>query len=80
VREVLPPHIAEALAGAFGRASASDGEEKVEYALGADHAERFFEATIVRCDGDKVLSIVKDVTDRKRADRKPTGTGASWRT
>jgi signal transduction histidine kinase len=69
VREVLPPPIAAALAGAFVRASASDGEEKVEYSLGADDAERFFEATIVRCDGDKVLSIVKDVTDRKRAEQ-----------
>ena len=31
-------------------------------------AERFYEACIVRCDGDKILSIVRDITDRKRAE------------
>ena len=56
------------LAQAFARVSASDEPEKVEYMLGADDAERFYEACIVRCDGDKVLSIVRDITDRKRAE------------
>jgi C4-dicarboxylate-specific signal transduction histidine kinase len=36
--------------------------------LGTDGSERFYEAYIVRCDGDKILSIVRDVTDRKRAE------------
>ena len=36
--------------------------------MGSDDSERFYEANIVRCDGDKILSIVRDVTDRKRAE------------
>ena len=48
--------------------NASDEPETIEYVLGADGAERFYEACIVRCDGDKILSIVRDVTDRKRAE------------
>ena len=68
IRDVLPPPIAEVLASAFRRAGASDEAEKVEYTLGADEAERFYEACIVRCDGDKILSIVRDITDRKRAE------------
>jgi len=66
--EILPSPISDVLAGAFARAAFSDEPEKVEYAMGHDEAERFFEACIVRCDGDKILSIVRDITDRKRAE------------
>ena len=68
IRDVLPPPIGEALAQAFARASASGEAEKVEYAIGSDDAEQFFEACIVRCDSDTILSIVRDITDRKRAE------------
>lgn len=67
-RDVLPAPVVETLAMAFARAMRSDEPEKVEYALGSDDAKRFYEACVVRCDGDKVLSIVRDVTDRKRAE------------
>ena len=66
--EVLPPPIGETLAQAFARVTASDEPETIEYVLGADSSERSYEAHIVRCDGDKILSIVRDVTDRKRAE------------
>jgi PAS domain S-box-containing protein len=68
IREVLPPPVSEALAQAFERASASDEPEKVEYTLGFEGVDRFYEATIVRCDGDKILSIVRDITARKEAE------------
>ena len=66
VTEVLPPAVGTLLTRAFARVSASDEPEQVEYVLGAEEDERFYEACIVRCDGDKILSIVRDVTDRKR--------------
>jgi len=68
IRDVLPPSVAEPLAHAFARLSTSDGAEKVEYAMGSEDDERFYEACIVRCDGDKILSIVRDITGRKRAE------------
>ncbi len=68
IREVLPPAVADVLARAFVRASQSDITEKVEYALGADGVEQFYEARIVRCDGDKILTIVRDITARKQAE------------
>jgi PAS domain S-box-containing protein len=68
IRDVMPPSIAGALAAGFTRASVSDEPEKVEYTLGIEDAERFYEACIVRCDGDKILSIVRDITERKRSD------------
>jgi PAS domain S-box-containing protein len=68
VREVMPPALAEALIAAFEKALASDEPEKVEYTVAADDQELFYEATVVRCDDDKVLSIVRDITDRRRAE------------
>ena len=68
VRDVLPPSLADGLTAAFARALESDEPEKLEYTIGADDQERFYEATVVRCDGDKVLSIVRDITDRRRAE------------
>jgi PAS domain S-box-containing protein len=68
VADVLPPPIAQPLVQAFSRASRSDEPEKVEYSMGLADGERYFEACIVRCDGDKILSIVRDITDRKRAE------------
>jgi len=65
---VLPPPVASALMQAFARVLASDGMEKVEYALGHDGEDRFYEARIVRCNGDQILSIVKDVTELRRAE------------
>jgi C4-dicarboxylate-specific signal transduction histidine kinase len=69
ITEVLPPPIGGTLAHAFARVGASDVPETVEYTLGSDDdSERFYEACIVRCDGDKILSIVRDVTNSKRAE------------
>jgi PAS domain S-box-containing protein len=68
VAEILPPSVGQLLTHAFGRVSVSDEPERLEYVLGPDGAERFFEACVVRCDGDKVLSIVRDITDRRRAE------------
>jgi PAS domain S-box-containing protein len=66
ISEVLPPAVGELLIRAFARVAASDEPEQVEYVLGSEESERFYEACIVRCDGDNMLSIVRDITDRKR--------------
>jgi PAS domain S-box-containing protein len=68
IKEVLPPPVAELISSACARVGVSDGEEKIEYRMESDDAERFYEACIVRCDGDKILSIVRDVTARKQAE------------
>ena len=54
-------------ASSLGRVRTAEEPEKVEYALNIDGAERFYEARVVRCDGDKILSIVRDVTEQKSA-------------
>jgi PAS domain S-box-containing protein len=68
MRDVLPARAADALAAAFARAIATNEPEKVEYTLDIAGRERFFETMVVTCDGDKILSVVRDITDRRRAE------------
>jgi signal transduction histidine kinase len=68
VPDILPPFVAGPLMEAFARVRTPDDVEKVEYTLGGEDDERFYEACIVACDGDKILSIVRDVSGRKRAE------------
>jgi PAS domain S-box-containing protein len=68
MREVLPSWLAEANERAFERALATNEPERLEYSLELRNERRFYESCIVRCDSDRLLSIVRDITDRKRAE------------
>src|SRR5688572_12003438 len=68
LKEVLPPPLAKSFLETFARLRDSEDALKLEYELGADDDKRLYEACIVACDGNKVLSIVRDVTDRKQAE------------
>jgi PAS domain S-box-containing protein len=68
MRDALPPWLGDEYQRAFDRALATDEPERFEYRLELHQEERFYEACIVRCDSDKVLSIVRDISDRKRAE------------
>jgi PAS domain S-box-containing protein len=66
--EVLPPDLASRILNCFREALASDQPATLDYSLGVGDEERFYEVRAVRSDGDHVLSLVRDVTDRKRAE------------
>jgi signal transduction histidine kinase len=66
VSDVMPPAIARTLMDAIERAFAGDDAVIVEYALQVDDL-RYFEARLVVAEHDRVLSIVRDVTESKRA-------------
>jgi len=68
MRDVLPPSLCEMFFRAFDRALASNEPERLEYSLEMEHEQRFYEACIVRCDSERLLSIVRDISDRKRAE------------
>jgi PAS domain S-box-containing protein len=68
MHDVLPPWLADAHQRAFERARATDEPERLEYSLEVRHERRFYEACIVRSDSERLLSIVRDITDRKRAE------------
>ncbi len=66
VRDVLPPAITDTIMNALERAWHSTDPVVVEYELPMDEA-RVFEARIVRTGDDRLLSIVRDVTEARRA-------------
>jgi PAS domain S-box-containing protein len=67
MREVLPPELAEMLLDRFRRVGESDDPQVCEYALQIQGQERWYEARLVSC-GENILSVVRDVTERKQAE------------
>jgi transcriptional regulator with GAF, ATPase, and Fis domain len=47
----------------------SEQPVRLEYTLPVPQGERAYEASIVKCDGDKILTIVRDITARKEAEQ-----------
>ncbi|MFL6333526.1 MAG: sigma 54-interacting transcriptional regulator [Pyrinomonadaceae bacterium] len=66
--EVMPPQLAADFLRCFEQALATDQPVLYEYTLEVPDGVRAFEASIVSCDGDKILSIVRDITERKLAE------------
>jgi PAS domain S-box-containing protein len=65
--EVLPPDLARDFRAAFKRAQTTDETQVWEYDLQLNGEREWFEARVTRCNGSKILSVVRDVTSRKRA-------------
>ena len=79
IKDVMPAPVSERLLQAAARVTTAEEPETVEYALSVEGAERFYEACVVRCDSDKVLSIVRDVTEQKNAKMEAAGATPSAR-
>jgi PAS domain S-box-containing protein len=68
MRDVLPANVAAHFEEEFRRLVPGQGPLVVEYALPAPEGERQYEAHIVACAGDRILSVVRDITERKRSE------------
>src|SRR4030095_9927540 len=68
IADILPPDLAARFIGAFEEAFESDQPVIVEYALPMRDGIRIYETSIFSCNGDKILSMVRDITARKEAD------------
>ena len=68
VADVLPREITDPLAKALKDAQDVDEPQIFEYSLEAGASQRFYEVAVVRCDDDTFLNIVRDISDRKRAE------------
>ena len=66
VSEVLPPELAEKFNECVQQTS--DKPVYMEYELSLPDGNRVFEASMVRCEEDKVLAMVRDITERKSAE------------
>jgi PAS domain S-box-containing protein len=69
VRDVMPPDLASRFEQAFAATLLSREPIVTEYALDKKSGRSEYEARIVRCGDDRILSIVRDVTARKAAER-----------
>src|SRR5262249_50511009 len=66
VQDILPPKLAREVISCL-KAVARTGEMKVlEYELEIGGQPRFYEARLVQCGVDKILSLVRDITERKQ--------------
>src|SRR4030095_771692 len=67
VREVLPHDLAERIMQCLANTRLKDTPQILEYSLPMSDGERHYEARMIQAEGNKVLCIVRDVTERQRA-------------
>ncbi|HEY9850069.1 MAG TPA: PAS domain S-box protein [Leptolyngbyaceae cyanobacterium] len=68
VVELLPPEISYQIQQAYKIAISSQEIQLLEYKISLEGEWRDYEARIVACSADEVISIVRDITDRKQAE------------
>lgn len=66
MRDVLPADLAKQFAECVQRTAENNEPQILEYEMSLEGAERWFEARLVRS-GDNILTVVRDITERKRA-------------
>ena len=66
VSDVMPPALAAKFHQMF--AHASDKPSLLEYELSLPDGIHFYEVSVVTCEGDKLLSTIRDITERRNAE------------
>ena len=67
VREVLPKKLADQIMDIFEQIKDGAEPQVLEYSLKIKDEDRHYEARLVSAEGQRVLSVVRDVTDMRRA-------------
>lgn len=67
IRDVMPSELADRVMESAARLNGTVETQVLEYSLKIAGEERHFEARLVTAEGDNVLSIVRDVTESRRA-------------
>lgn len=65
IHEVLSAEIAETLLNGIGRALAKGEIQVIEYSYPVDGKDYYFEARLAPIGNEEIVSIVRDITDRK---------------
>ena len=68
IREVLPGDIAEKTISRIEDVRQGNDATPLRYEAGLGSEKRYFESRIVACSDDRFLSIVRDITDLRRAE------------
>src|SRR5262249_58655450 len=64
----MPPDVVSRFTDAFRRVSESDEPVVVEYSLRAGGEERQYETRLVSYEHDRILGVVRDITERHRSE------------
>ena len=67
VRDILPAKLSQRFMDCVQQLNGRDETQVMEYSLQIGNEERHYEARLVGAAGDKILSIVRDVTEPRRA-------------
>jgi PAS domain S-box-containing protein len=67
--EVLPPEVARPIMKTLRQALESGKTQVIEYALSEEDGEHAYEGRLAPCGKEEVLGVVRDVTQRKQAER-----------
>jgi PAS domain S-box-containing protein len=68
MHEILPPALAQAAALCFDRAMQTRETQVHEYDIVLSGRRYWYEARIAPCNGTKFISVVRDITERKKAE------------
>ena len=68
MQDVLPPALAAMFKDAFARLATGETPIILDYGLEMADGDRHYEARMVSCSGDQVLTVVRDMTERRRAE------------
>jgi PAS domain S-box-containing protein len=77
--ELLPPELTSVFKDAIAKSLASDEPVILEYALEKHGDKRDYETRLVRCAPGQVLTVVRDVTEARRAERSLKASEAALR-
>ncbi|HKF58442.1 MAG TPA: sigma 54-interacting transcriptional regulator [Blastocatellia bacterium] len=79
ISNVLPAELAERLVLGFEQAQQSDEPVVDEFLLPISGQDRYFESRMVTCDDDRILAIVRDITERVQAEDSIRKSGERFR-
>jgi PAS domain S-box-containing protein len=79
LKDVLPSDLADAFFDCFRRAKQTGEPQIYEYSLPRQDTQYWFEARIIYTSGDQFLSVVRNVTERKRAEAQLLDSEARFR-
>ncbi|HVQ63733.1 MAG TPA: PAS domain S-box protein [Terriglobia bacterium] len=82
IGDVMPPKLAEQFAKCLEEVTLSGRAGLVEYSLPILGEERQYEARVVNCDDNRVLSLVRDITEHKQSEEalRRSHAALEWRT
>jgi formate hydrogenlyase transcriptional activator len=69
VSEVVPPDVADKFSRGFVDVMKTDQPVVLEYELPFLESVRAYEASMVRCDGEKILACIRDITERRAGEQ-----------